>query len=151
MKINKPKRLKTLPQYFEEIIKGNKRAGLRFNDRDFKVGDIYELEEYDGKTYTGRSVTVRITHILEGFEGLAKGWCMFSFVTLGEVKESCLNKIEEIQFIKTADCDQMMNCLQKCIEKYQDKGLTCEINYKPTVEHDETDYTVHNIIVIGRK
>lgn len=149
--MKKPKRLKTLPQYFEEIIKGNKRAELRFNDRDFKVGDIYELEEYDGKTYTGRSVTVRITHILEGFEGLARGWCMFSFVTLGEAKEACTNKIEEIQFIATADYDRMMNTLQKCIERYQDKGLSCEINYKPTVEHDENDYTVHNIIVIGRK
>lgn len=147
MKINKPKRLKTLPQYFEEIIKGNKRAELRFNDRDFKVGDIYELEEY----YTGRSVTVRITHILEGFEGLAKGWCMFSFVTLGEAKESCLNKIEEIRLIGSADCNQIMNSLKECVENYQSKGLSCEINYKPTVEHDETDYTVHNIIVIGRK
>lgn len=85
--MKKQKRLKTLPQYFEEIIKGNKRAELRFNDRDFKVGDIYELEEYDGKTYTGRSVTVRITHILEGFEGLAKGWCVFSFITIEEAKE----------------------------------------------------------------
>lgn len=151
MKINKPKRLKTLPQYFEEIIKGNKRAELRFNDRDFKVGDIYELEEYDGKTYTGRSVTVRITHILEGFEGLAKGWCMFSFVTLGEAKENCLNKIEEIRLIGSADSNQVMNRLKECVENYQNKGLSCEINYKPTVEHDETDYTVHNIIVIGRK
>lgn len=86
--MNKLKRLKILPQYFEEVIKGNKRAELRLNDRDFKVGDIYELEEYDGKTYTGRSVTVRIMHILEGFEGLAKGWCMFSFVTIGEAKEA---------------------------------------------------------------
>ena len=151
MKINKPKRLKTLPQYFEEIIKGNKRAELRFNDRDFKVGDIYELEEYDGKTYTGRSVTVRITHILEGFEGLAKGWCMFSFVTLGEAKENCLNKIEEIRLIGSADSNQVMNRLKECVENYQNKGLSCEISYKPTVEHDETDYTVHNIIVIGRK
>lgn len=80
MKVLKPKKLKILPQYFEEVVKGNKKAELRLNDRDFKVGDIYELEEYDGKTYTGRSVIVRITHILEGFEGLAKGWCMFSFV-----------------------------------------------------------------------
>ncbi len=87
MKVLKPKKLKTLPQYFEEVVKGNKKAELRLNDRDFKVGDIYELEEYDGKTYTGRSVTVRITHILEGFEGLAKGWCMFSFITIGEAKE----------------------------------------------------------------
>ena len=88
MKVLKPKKLKTLPQYFEEVVKGNKKAELRFNDRDFKVGDIYELEEYDGKTYTGRSVTVRITHILEGFEGLAKGWCVFSFITIGEAKEA---------------------------------------------------------------
>lgn len=88
MKVLKPKKLKTLPQYFEEVVKGNKKAELRFNDRDFKVGDIYELEEYDGKTYTGRSVMVRITHILEGFEGLAKGWCVFSFITIGEAKEA---------------------------------------------------------------
>ena len=88
MKVLKPNKLKTLPQYFEEVVKGNKKAELRLNDRDFKVGDIYELEEYDGKTYTGRSVTVRITHILEGFEGLAKGWCVFSFITIGEAKEA---------------------------------------------------------------
>ena len=44
--MKKAKRLKILPQYFEEVIKGNKRAELRLNDRDFKVGDIYELEEY---------------------------------------------------------------------------------------------------------
>ena len=149
--MKKARKLKILPQYFEEVANGNKRAELRFNDRGFKVGDVYDLEEFDGKTYTGRAITIRITHILEGFEGLQKGWCMFSFVTLGEAKEACTNKIEEIQFIATADSDRMMNTLQKCIERYQDKGLSCEINHKPTVEHDENDYTVHNIIVIGRK
>ena len=149
--MKKARKLKILPQYFEEVANGNKRAELRFNDRGFKVGDVYDLEEFDGKTYTGRAITIRITHILEGFEGLQKGWCMFSFVTLGEAKEACTNKIEEIQFIATADSDRMMNTLQKCIERYQDKGLSCEINYEPTVEHDENDYTVHNIIVIGRK
>lgn len=149
--MKKARKLKILPQYFEEVANGNKRAELRFNDRGFKVGDVYDLEEFDGKTYTGRAITIRITHILEGFEGLQKGWCMFSFVTLGEAKEACTNEIEEIQFIATADSDRMMNTLQKCIERYQDKGLSCEINYKPTVEHDENDYTVHNIIVIGRK
>lgn len=80
----KPKKLKTLPQYFEEVVKGNKKAELRFNDRGFKVGDIYTLEEFDGKMYTGHSVTVRITHILEGFEGLQEGWCMFSFERIEE-------------------------------------------------------------------
>lgn len=48
------------------------------------------MVKYEGgiNTYTGRSVTVRITHILEDFEGLAKGWCMFSFITIVETKEA---------------------------------------------------------------
>lgn len=149
--MKKARKLKILPQYFEEVANGNKRAELRFNDRGFKVGDVYDLEEFDGKTYTGRAITIRITHILEGFEGLTKGWCMFSFVTLGEAKEACTNKIEEVRLIASADLNRVMNSLKECIEKWQSKGLSCEVNYKPTVEHDENDYTVHNIIVIGRK
>ena len=72
------KSLKIYPLYFEEVIKGNKKAELRFNDRDFKVGDIYDLKEFNGD-YTGRFITIRITHILDGFVGLFDGWCMFSF------------------------------------------------------------------------
>ena len=120
--MKKARKLKILPQYFEEVANGNKRAELRFNDRGFKVGDVYDLEEFDGKTYTGRAITIRITHILEGFEGLQKGWCMFSFVTLGEAKEACPNKIEEIRLIASADPNRVMNSLKECIEKWQSKG-----------------------------
>lgn len=66
-------------------------------------------------------------------------------------KEACPNKIEEFRLIASDDHNRVMNSLKECIEKWQSKGLSCEVNYKPTVEHDENDYTIHNIIVIGRK
>lgn len=73
--------LKILPQYFEEVINGNKKSELRFNDRDFKVGDIYDLREYNPtrKRYTGRAITIKITYVLKEFDALKEGWCMFSF------------------------------------------------------------------------
>lgn len=78
------KALKILPEFFEEVVNGNKRAELRLNDRDFKVGDIYELREWDGKKYTGNGITIRITHILQGYKGLEGNYCMFSFATKDE-------------------------------------------------------------------
>lgn len=76
--------LKILPEFFEEVEKGNKRAELRLNDRDFKVGDIYSLSEWDGKKFTGRGINIRITHILQDYKGLEGNYCMFSFVTKAE-------------------------------------------------------------------
>lgn len=40
--------LKILPKYFEEILAGKKPFEIRFNDRNFKVGDRVELQEYLG-------------------------------------------------------------------------------------------------------
>lgn len=79
--------IKILPEYFEEVLSGRKRAELRLNDRDYKKGDIYDLREWNPKRerYTGRRINIEITHVLEGFEGLKKGWCMFSFKTYEEI------------------------------------------------------------------
>lgn len=79
--------IKILPEYFEEVIAGRRRAELRLNDRNYKKGDIYDLREWNPTRgrYTGRKVNIEITHVLEGFEGLTKGWCMFSFKTYEEI------------------------------------------------------------------
>ena len=81
--------MKILPEYFEAVSDGFKRAEVRYNDRDFKIGDIYSLCEWDGEKFTGRSITIRITHVLHGagFKGLAPNYCMFSFVTQKEDEE----------------------------------------------------------------
>lgn len=86
MKNNK---LKILPEYFSEVAQGNKYSELRFDDRDFKVGDVYELCEYipSKKRFTGRKIKIVITYVLKGFEGLKEGWCMFSFRRVDEIEE----------------------------------------------------------------
>ncbi len=40
--------LKTLPEYFQAIIDGKKPFEIRCNDRNFKTGDFYILEEFTG-------------------------------------------------------------------------------------------------------
>ena len=62
--------LKCWPRYFEPLIQGKKTAEIRKNDRDFKVGDVLHLREWDpqGKAdehYTGRFAFRTITHVLD--------------------------------------------------------------------------------------
>ena len=74
-------------KYFNDIISGKKTADIRKNDRNYKVGDLVEFQEYlidvnTGKyKYTNRSVTIMISHIIPGGKfGLESGYCMLSFV-----------------------------------------------------------------------
>ncbi len=41
--------VKITPIHYEEIASGRKNFEIRFNDRNYKVGDIVELKEYLGK------------------------------------------------------------------------------------------------------
>ncbi len=51
--------LKILPQFFELWASGKKRAELRKNDRDFRVGDIVILNEWDPKKNKGKGAYTR--------------------------------------------------------------------------------------------
>lgn len=69
-------RLKCWPEFFAAIISGDKRHDLRRrDDRDFRVGDILVLEEFDAKIrqYTGRIAKARVTYITS-----AEGPCALS-------------------------------------------------------------------------
>jgi hypothetical protein len=58
-------RLKSWPQFFERIVSGEKTHELRRADRDFRVGDILRLREFDPQTnqFTGREHSVIISYI----------------------------------------------------------------------------------------
>lgn len=77
--------LKTWPEHFEALSAGRKTAEMRLNDRDFKEGEHLDLCEYDpsksgDEGYTGRSITVKVTHVLHGPGfGVEPGYCMLSF------------------------------------------------------------------------
>ena len=70
--------LKILPVCFTSVISGQKTAELRKLDRDFRVGDVIILNEFDGEKFTGRTVRILITQIYVG-EYVAPGYCMISF------------------------------------------------------------------------
>lgn len=57
--------LKSWVGLFDPIYKGEKTHELRVLDRDYKIGDICLLREYNPieKTYTGRECMVEITYI----------------------------------------------------------------------------------------
>ena len=55
--------LKIKPQYYEDIKIGIKTFEIRKNDREFNLGDILILNEYDSGagTYNGHILIVRVT------------------------------------------------------------------------------------------
>ena len=68
--------LKILPEYFQAVAEGRKTFEVRRKDRDFKVGDTVTLREFDGN-YTGNSLTVKISYILDDPEYCKEGFVIF--------------------------------------------------------------------------
>ncbi|CEQ19681.1 ASCH/PUA domain-containing protein [Paraclostridium sordellii] len=70
--------LKILPEYYEKVISGEKSFEVRKDDRQFSVGDLIRLKEFD-KDFTGRDYLVKIIYKLNGGNyGLEKGYCILS-------------------------------------------------------------------------
>jgi hypothetical protein len=69
--------LKVWMNYYEDIAEGKKNFELRFNDRNFQVGDVLRLREYNEKEnyYTDREITKTISYILSDTTfGLKDNW-----------------------------------------------------------------------------
>jgi hypothetical protein len=79
--------LKTWPEYFQPVADGLKWFEIRKNDRDFKVGDILLLQEWNNVTqlYTGRYMSVRVDYMTDF--GQPEGQVVMSIAPiLGEVQ-----------------------------------------------------------------
>ena len=77
--------LKILPEYFEAIVKGEKNFEVRFNDRNFAMGDILLLREHDGNSYTGRQITTEVTYLLDNPAYCKEGYVIMAIKKL-EIK-----------------------------------------------------------------
>lgn len=71
--------LKIEPQYLENLKSGRKTFEIRFNDRDYQLGDYLKFSDADGLYY------YEISHIHSGL-GLKEGWVVLSLKTLVEKK-----------------------------------------------------------------
>lgn len=58
--------LKSWPKFFEKVLSGEKTFEIRINDRNFHVGDLLLLREWDPETkqYSGRIQYARVTYML---------------------------------------------------------------------------------------
>ena len=72
--------LKIQSFHFNDLLKGYKAAEVRFNDRDYQVGDVIYLHEIDeNEVSTGQGMNAEISHVLHGGQfGIEKGWCVLS-------------------------------------------------------------------------
>ena len=73
--------LKTWVEPFEFVWDGRKTYEIRKNDRDFNVGDIVKLAEWDRdkEEFTGRYIEGPITLLTSGDWGIPDELIIFSF------------------------------------------------------------------------
>ena len=76
--------LKTWPGYFSAIAQGRKRFELRFNDRDFAVGDVLHLRSWNNETeeYDGRELLAAVDYFLSVHGGLETGYVLMSITLI---------------------------------------------------------------------
>ena len=72
--------LKIKSEHFSAVINKTKTAEVRYNDRNYQVGDILILNEIDSLgNFTGNNCVVIVTHVLDDNQYLQTGFVMLSF------------------------------------------------------------------------
>ena len=82
--------LKTDSEVFQAVVEGRKTFEIRFNDRDFKVGDELVLLEtiYTGEQmkqgkpllFSGNKLRKKVSYVLSGY-GLQDGWVILGITS----------------------------------------------------------------------
>ena len=81
--------LKIEPMYLKNLLEGKKRCEVRYNDRDYQVGDVLEFDDLTGiDAY--QTFQFKVLHIHAGI-GMREGYVVLSVVQIhegtGEEKE----------------------------------------------------------------
>lgn len=85
LNIQKTHKLKTWPEVFDPLLTRAKSFEVRRDDRDYMVGDLLVLEEWDPAVggYTGRSMKALVTYLLPGGRfGVEVGFVVMSIKRL---------------------------------------------------------------------
>ena len=124
--------LKEYPEFFEDVISGRKTFEVRKADRDFKVGDLLALNEYNpnAEKYTNRCCIVHIDYILDNLD-----YCKEGYVILGikpckpDIFERTYDVVNDVKWltnyerIKNMSVDEMAKHLTSFIYTYVDKVI----------------------------
>lgn len=93
--------LKTHSEYFDKIWNREKLFEVRNDDRDFEVGEVLRLREYDpfSQNFSTREIYANISYKLDGGQfGIEKGYCVLSLVNL----KNCILQMPEMSPVEVA-------------------------------------------------
>lgn len=76
--------LKTIEPYFSDIWLGKKTFDVRFNDRNYKVGDILYLKRYN--TLPKKSITCQVIYILDDPTYIKEGYIIMGIKIIAKHK-----------------------------------------------------------------
>lgn len=79
--------LKIWPEFYKPVKQRKKTFDIRFNDRNYKVGDICIFQEWDPKKeeYTGSpDIITHVPYVLSGTPWLPEGYVCMSIRVLGQ-------------------------------------------------------------------
>jgi len=114
--------IKISPQYFDDVANKIKPFEVRYNDRNYKVGDSLHLREFDGEKYTPRSIFANISYVLDD-----EKYCKAGYVIMA------LSKVRVYDPRKERGCNTCKH-RNHCTFETQCFGANME-NYEP--EEDE--------------
>lgn len=57
--------LKIYPKYFEDVLSGKKKFEVRKNGRQYCVGDVLILKEWDNIKYTGKKAKAEVIYLMD--------------------------------------------------------------------------------------
>ena len=110
--------LKTDHVVFQDVLDGNKTFEIRFNDRDYQVGDLVILKEteFTGEqmksgqplVYTGREIQKRISYVLSGY-GLHEGWVILGIQDIKAIRAQAVP--EGFVLVNKKDLVKVLNCV----------------------------------------
>lgn len=112
--------LKIQTVHFTEVLAGRKTQEVRFNDRNYQVGDCLNLREIDENGhYTGQEMNTQICHVLHGGQfGLVEGWCVLSLKNATHSKAKRL-----IEYLRDR-LEETCGCIECSYESIRNDGCT---------------------------
>lgn len=156
---NRIHELKTWPEPFEAMAEGRKPFEVRWDDRDFRVGDYLLLQEYipgHDPGFTGREIMRQVTFVLAGGQfDLPVGVVVMGLVDHGRVdalERELLRCSEHLRDFAVAhpmesstDIDGALYCAEQLLNRTpaESDGETTDLTV------DQIDQAVSDLIVRG--
>ncbi|EOG5418638.1 DUF3850 domain-containing protein [Cronobacter malonaticus] len=123
--------LKIWPEHYSAVCAGVKRAELRKNDRDYRVGDILDLCEWDkdDESFTGEFISVTVTHVADVNDWMP-GYVLLSIeLALRERAEPDQHEAH-IRREVNAGGNTWIQCSKQAFEREKARGALCRVLYE---------------------